>query len=471
MIRAYLEHVKSGKIDIVDYVTKALDSCKKINSEYNYFNVICEKEAIEQAKSVSKKLKEKKAGKLAGLIVSIKDNICVKGVESTATSRILKNYKPLFDSTVVERLKKEDAIIIGKTSCDEFGFGSFNVNVGLDYKIPKNPFDRNRTTGGSSGGSGGITQKADFVHVSIAESTGGSIECPAAFCGVIGFCPTYGFVSRNGLISYANSFDKIGIMAKDAEDIRLVMDVISGTDESDSTSLKLDKAKILNEISGKKIMIGLIKEAFGEGLDEEVNAAARTFIEKMKEQGYQVEEVSLPLTYKYGIAVYYILTACEASTNLACLCGLRYGQESNTKCIDFDSYFSDIRTKHFNMESKRRILLGTFARMAGYRDAYYIRATKIRTKIIEEYKELFKKYDFLISPTMPILPPKFSDIAKMEPLKVYLSDVLTVGPNLAGIPHISIPVSQKKPVGLMLMADHLKDGKLINFTNKLEAMK
>ena len=437
-------------------VTKVLEECKAINKEHHYFTVLCEKEA----------LKKSAKGKLSGLFVTIKDNICVKGVESTATSRMLKGYKPLFDATIVAKLKKEGAVVLGKTSCDAFGFGSFNVNVGLDYKIPTNPFDTNRSTGGSSGGAAGITQKASFSHVAIAESTGGSIECPAAYCGVIGFVPSYGRISRNGLISYANSLDKIGLMSKKVDELKQVLEVVSGFDPADGTSLKEE----LDLTSKKKFKIGLIKEGLGKGVDTGIIQSMKEVVEKLRKKGVVVEEVSLPLTFTYGVAAYYIIAMCEASTNLSCLSGLRYGSELPKKQKSFTNYFTEVRSKHFNQESKRRIMLGTFARMAGYRDAYYIKATKARTKIINEYKKLFQKYDVLLSPTMPTVAPTFKEIDKMTPLQNYMMDQLTVGPNLAGVPHASIPIGEKEgmPVGLMAITDHFKEGTLLSFLKQVE---
>jgi aspartyl-tRNA(Asn)/glutamyl-tRNA(Gln) amidotransferase subunit A len=501
MITEHIKKVKAGEIDLVEYTKSALESAKKINHDFAYFSDICEDEALEQAKKIERDIKKDiKPGKLAGLIVSVKENICVKDVESTAGSRILKGYKPVFDATVIERLKSEGSIIIGKTIQDEFGFGSFSTNVGLDVKIPKNPFDKERATGGSSGGSAGITNKAEFSHVSIAESTGGSIECPASFCGIVGFCPTYGRLSRYGLISYADSLDKIGIMAKNVKDIAPVLEVMSGFDEMDATSLKdqLDlkhvehdksielennpagqgkDAKHDNDIKLDKhhrFRIGLIKESMTDSVDKEIRHAVKKIVDELELEGHYVDEVSLPLTFRFGIPAYYIISTSEASTNLMRFCGIRYGQESGVKNKSFVDYFTEIRSQHFNEESKRRIMLGTFARMVGYRDAYYIKATKVRTLIIDEYKNLFKKYDILISPTMPIVAPKFSDIKKMTPLQNFMMDILTVGPNLAGIPHASQPIGEKiiekdrMPIGMMANADHLNEGLLLNFMQVVE---
>ena len=464
----FIKKVQKKEIDVVEHTEKVISECKKINSEYHYFNEISENIALELAKAVAKNPK----GKLAGLPISVKDCICVKGVESRAGSRILEGYKPVFDATVIERIKKEGGIIIGKTAQDEFGFGSFSVNVGLGMNIPLNPFDKQRSCGGSSGGSGGITQKAEFPHISIGESTGGSIESPASFCGVIGFCPTYGRVSRYGLMDYANSFDKIGPMAKSMKDAALMMDIISGFDKNESTTIDKPAEKYTNyigkEIKGMKI--GVIKDAFGEGADKEVLDAVWSGVKKLESAaGIKYEEVSLPITMKYGLAAYYLLATAEASTNLARYCGMRYGKHESLQG-GFNEYFTKVRSLNLTPEAKRRIMLGTFTRMAGYRDAYYLKATKVRTLIIEEYKKAFKKYDVLVSPVSPTLPPLFKDIEKLTPLQNYMADIMTVGPNLAGIPHASIPAgfAGKLPVGMMLMTDHLQEGKLMQIGSVIE---
>lgn len=417
---------------------------EKINKEYNFFNVICN-------------IQEKKSGKLKDLNISVKDCICVKGIESKAGSKILEGYKPVFDATVIERVKNEGAIIIGKTSQDEFGFGSFSVNT---YNIPKNPYDKTRSCGGSSGGSAGITKKLSELkikHVAIAESTGGSIACPASFCGVYGFTPSYGVVSRYGLIDYANSLDKIGLMADNLTDIKKVFDIIKGYDEKDSTSLKEELNK-----DDKIKKVAVIKESLN--VDKEIKDL---ILKTVKQKFGDYDLISLPLAEKYAIPVYYILAMAESSTNLAKYCGMRYGASLELKG-NFDEYFSSVRTEYFGQETKRRIILGTFTRMAGYRDAFYLKAAKLRNLIIQEYKKAFKKYDLIISPTMPVIAPKFSEIEKLTPLQNYMMDILTVGPNLAGLPHISCNCGfiDKMPVGIMYIADHLNDYKLLN--EKLE---
>ncbi|MBI2208159.1 Asp-tRNA(Asn)/Glu-tRNA(Gln) amidotransferase subunit GatA [Candidatus Woesearchaeota archaeon] len=440
MIKEFVEKVKNNEIDIVEHTHKIIDECKKINKEYNYFNVISEDLAIEQANEIKKQLKQSnknlKNKKLLGVAVSAKDAICVKGVESTAGSRILKGYKPLFDATAIKRAVEQGAIIIGKTAQDEFGFGSFSVNVGLGFAVPKNPFDKTRACGGSSGGAAGIAQKASFPHIALGESTGGSIAAPASFCGVFGLTPTYGRVSRYGLIDYGNSLDKIGTMGKNAYDAALLLESIAGFDNNESTTINEPIEKYSESINkkNKNMRIGVIKETFKD-IDKKVEKSIRYGIKKLEENNAKVEEVSLSLPIKYGLAAYYILATSEASTNLAKYCGMRYGASEKLEG-SFNEYFTKVRSEHFGTESKRRIILGTFARMSGYRDAYYIKAAKIRAKIIDEYKKLFKKYDAL----------------------------------LAGLPHLNVPVGfiDKLPVGMMIIGDHLEEGKLLQLGSLFE---
>jgi aspartyl-tRNA(Asn)/glutamyl-tRNA(Gln) amidotransferase subunit A len=472
-MKGHIKNVKSGKVDIISYTEETLKECEDINKEYNFFTTIDTNHTLGQAKEIAAAVENKKENPLAGIMISVKDCICVKDMESTASSTILKGYKPLFHATAIARLIDAGAIIIGKTAADEFGFGSFAKNTGPGIPVPVNPINTEHATGGSSGGCGGITKKlgdSRKAHVSLAESTGGSIVCPASFCGVIGFCPTYGAISRYGLIPYANSLDKIGLMATKVDDISPVFEVIKGFDEKDGTSLRTDIP--LNIDTSKIKKIAVIKESLREGIDKEIIAQTRKVIEQLKEKGITVDEVSLPKNFKYGISSYYITATCEASTNLSCLSGLRYGVESDKKGKTFRQYFSEIRSKNFSEEAKRRILLGTFARMTGYRDAYYIRASKIRTLIIEEYKEIFKEYDVILSPTMPVVAPKFSEIEKMTPIQHYMMDILTVGPNLAGMPHGTVPSGEKEgmPIGIMGIADHCKEEKLLSFMKIVEEL-
>ncbi len=448
-VQEFIKKIQNKEIDIVEHTYKVLEETKKIDKEYNYFTTICDEFALELAT----KVKKNPIGKLAGLPISVKDCICVKDVESSAGSEILKGYKPVFNATVVERVIKEGGIIIGKTTQDEFGFGSFSVNT---KKIPKNPFNKNHTTGGSSGGSAGFTQKIDFPHLSIAESTGGSIAMPASFCGVTGLTPTYGLVSRYGLIDYASSLDKIGTMSQSNEDAFFLLDIIKGYDKKDSTSLKENDQN--NKFNGK---VAIIKEAF-DVVDENIKDLILNKLDK-----YEI--ISLPNTFKYSLPCYYLISLSEASTNLAKYTGLRYGA---TEMLDnyYNDFFTKIRSKYFSDEAKRRIILGTFARMAGFRDAYYLKAMKVRTLIINEYQKILSKYDVLISPSCTKTAPRFDEIEKLSPLEHYKMDILTVGPNLAGLPHISFNIGSinKLPIGMMAISNLLGETKLSEFSRNFE---
>jgi aspartyl-tRNA(Asn)/glutamyl-tRNA(Gln) amidotransferase subunit A len=450
---------KKGDIDIVKNTKETLKEIKDINKDHNYFLTIDEEYSVKEAKRISKLGK----GRLFGVPFSIKDAICVKDMESKAGSKILEGYSPVFDATVVEKIKSEGGIIVGKTNQDVFGFGSFNVNVGIGNKAPLNPFDKKRTTGGSSGGGSGIAQKISRPLVSITESTGGSIVAPASYCGVYGLCPTYGRISRYGLITYSNSMDKIGVTSKNIEDVALVMEVISGHDERDSTSIKKDVPKFTKQVSDK-FKIALVKESIGKGVQDGVKTNLMKSIEKLK-----YDLVSLPLTFGISVQDYYLISMSEVSTNLSNLCGLRYGVQEKPTGMNFNEYFSIIRSKNFTKEAKRRIILGTYARMSGFRDAYYLKALKVRTKIIEEYKNIFKKYDLIVTPTMPNIAPKFTEIDKMTPLENYMMDIMTAGPNLAGFPHLNIPngLSKKMPTGMLVIANHFEEQKLLDFARSL----
>ena len=469
----FIEKIRNNEIDIVEHTEKIIKECREINREYNYFNTISDELALKQAHEIKKLIKNKdksvKNKKLLGVAVSAKDSICVKGVESTAGSRILKGYRPLFNATVIEKVIKEGGIIIGKTSQDEFGFGSFSVFSG--FKIPKNPIDKERSCGGSSGGAAGLAKKADFPHISLGESTGGSIAAPASFCDVFGLTPTYGRGSRYGLLDYGNSLDKIGPIGKTCYETALLQEAIAGYDPNDSTSLNAqvdEYTQVIGEpVKGMKI--GIIKEAFGKGNDKSVEKHVNDGIGRLKEEGVKFEEISLDLPVKYGLATYYMIATSEASTNLAKYCGMRYGAFEKLEG-SFNEYFTKVRSANFGDEAKRRIIMGTFARMSGFRDAYYIKAAKVRTLIINEYKKAFKKFDALVSPSVPILPPKFSEIEKLTPLQNYMMDIMLVGPNIAGLPHLSVPVGYEKnlPVGMLLTGDHLQESKLLKLGSVFE---
>ena len=403
-----------------------------------------------------------------GIPISVKDCLCTKGIRTTAGSKILENYVPPFDAHVVEKIKKI-GYVIGKTAMDEFGFGTFSMNCA--FGIPKNPIDPSRSCGGSSGGAACITAALpeSIPHIAIAESTGGSISCPAAFCGIVGITPTYGRTSRYGMIDYASSLDKIGIIGKNCFDAAFGLTKIAGFDKRDSTTIdqkEEDYTECL-EKDPSKLKIGVPKEYFA-GVDEEVAQEIWRQIKKLESLGIKYEEFSLPST-KYALPAYYIIAMSEASTNLAKFCGIRYGETLEIKG-DYNEFFSKVRGKYFGKEAKRRCLMGTFYRKAGYRDKYYLKALKVRGHLINEFKSAFQKYDCLVTPTMPLIAPKFTEIAELTPVQHYAMDILTVGPNLCGVPHLSVPVGHSKgmPVGLHIIGDHLQEGKVFQLGSWVE---
>lgn len=434
-----------------------LEQAHRINRRYRAFNHVAEA------------LDAEGGGLLAGVFVSVKDNVCVKGMPSTAGSRVLEGYMPPFDATVVAKCRLEGAAILGKTAQDEFGFGTFNVNT--PYNVPLNPHDTERSPGGSSGGAAVVTSVAEFPHLAIAESTGGSISCPASFCGVVGITPTYGRTSRWGLIDFANSLDKIGCMGRTVREAALLLSVISGPDGYDSTVLHAPVEDYVAQAGEpvEGLRVGVPREYFGEGVDRGVSEAVWGGVKRLEDQGADVREVSLPFT-RYSLSSYYIIAMAEASTNLAKFCGLRYGLHLPLEG-SFDEYFSAVRSAGFGDEAKRRIILGTYARMAGYRDAYYLKALKVRTRVIEDFRRVFKSVDVLAAPTMPVVAPRFDEIADMEPIQHYMMDILTVAPNIAGVPMVSVPCGESHgmPVGLHVMADYLGEGTMIRAAAAVEA--
>lgn len=430
------------------FLEKVHGTCVKAKELYNCFVTVVKPESF-------------------GIPFSVKDCLCTKNVLTTAGSRILHNYIPPFDATSVKLLKDNGFVLIGKTTMDEFGFGSFNVNTEI---VPKNPWNPEHVCGGSSGGAACFTALADFPHLALAESTGGSISCPASFCGVVGLTPTYGVVSRYGLIDYANSLDKIGIMAKTVMQAAAGLSIIGKKDEKDSTSVGGEQDYIKYCKIFPKMTVAIPKEYF-KNLDENVEKKVWEAIKELEAEGIEYEEVSLPMT-EYSLAAYYIIATSEASTNLAKFCGMRYGLHLPLEG-NFNEYFAKVRTSGFGEEAKRRIILGTYARMSGFRDQFYLKALKIRRIIIDEFKKVFKNFDCILAPTMPIPAPKFEEVEELSPLQHYMTDVLTVPINLAGMPHLSIPCGFTKglPIGLHMLADHFQEGKIISLANLYEQIR
>jgi aspartyl-tRNA(Asn)/glutamyl-tRNA(Gln) amidotransferase subunit A len=461
-----LQKLVSGEISLEDNVKHFLSEIEK-KKELNAYNFVFSESAVEQARLVSEKIKNNNYGRLAGMVVAIKDVLSIKDKPTTCSSKILKNFTALYTATAVQKLIDEDAIIIGKTNCDEFAMGSSNENSGFGPVL--NPVDKTRVPGGSSGGSA-VAVAAGLCDVSLGTDTGGSIRQPAAFCGVYGLKPTYSRVSRYGLTAFASSFDTIGPFANTPEDAALTLEVISGRDEKDSTSVEKEVPEFFGEIAklDRKLKIGIPKEYFGEGLNEEIRTKILTVIEKLKEKGFEVSEISLPHN-EYTIAAYYILTTAEASSNLARYDGARYGYRSDNSGSLIEMY-GNSRSEGFGKEVKRRIMLGTYVLSAGYYDAYYRKAQKVRRLIKNDFDEAFKKVDVIMGPASPCLPFKIGEKSE-DPLEMYLSDIYTTSANLAGIPGISVPIganSEGLPIGLQILAGQFDELKLLQMSYFLE---
>ena len=400
-----------------------------------------------------------------GFTFSAKDNLTSIDFESTAGSKILEGYRAPFDATPIKKMKEAGGILIGKTNMDEFGFGTFCTNSA--FGIPKNPFDLNRSCGGSSGGSACAAAVLDD-HVSLGVSTGGSIVCPASFCGVYGLAPSYGRVSRYGLIDYGNSLDKVGLLSFKASDLRKYLPIISGKDVHDPTSCVQPELR-LGERKLKSVAVP--KEAVeGDGISKDVMKGFEESLEMLRSMSIDVEYISMP-TLKYSIPAYYVIATSEASTNLARFCGMRYGQQDGDLTLKFDDYFTSFRSKYFGDEAKRRILLGTFTRMVGYADRYYNKALQVREAIIADYKKQFERFDAVVTPTMPFVSPRFDDISKMSALDSYKADFLTVPPNITGMPHMSVPCgySEGMPIGLLFTSDHWNEDVLIDIAERWDS--
>ena len=456
--------IKENKISLVENVKEFLNRIEQ-RKNLNAFNFVFGDEALQLAEIIEQKIKFKNHGKLAGAVIAIKDVLAYKDHPLTCSSKILSNFISVYTATAVQKLIDEDAIIIGKTNCDEFAMGSSNENSAFGTVL--NPIDESRVPGGSSGGSA-VAVAADLCDASLGTDTGGSIRQPAAFCGIYGLKPTYGRVSRFGLTAFASSFDTIGPFAKNVEDLSLILDVISGKDENDSTSVnsELINFSAQKDVS-KNFTIGLPNEYFGEGLDAEIRNAILSVVEKLKSKGFEIKEISLPLT-EYNIATYYILTTAEASSNLARFDGARYGYRSGNSDT-LEAMYINSRTEGFGNEVKRRIMLGTYVLSAGYYDAYYKKAQKVRRLIKEDFDRAFSEVDLILTPTTPTVAFKLGEKSN-DPLKMYLSDIYTTSANLAGIPGLNIPIEKNKdglPIGLQILTNRFEEEILFSFAKVL----
>lgn len=456
--------VKENKLSLIDNVKDFLSGIEK-RKNLNAFNFVFSEEALIKAEEIERKIKSGKNGKLAGTVIAIKDVLAYKDHPLTCSSKILSNFISIYSSTVVQKLIDEDAIIIGKTNCDEFAMGSSNENSAFGPVL--NPIDESRVPGGSSGGSA-VAVAADLCDVSLGTDTGGSIRQPAAFCGVFGLKPTYGRVSRYGLTAFASSFDTIGPFAKNVDDIALVMSVISGKDANDSTSIKSARIDYpIKNLTGQNIKIGIPKEYFGEGLDSEIRVRILDLIDELKKTGFEINEISLPMT-EFNIATYYILTTAEASSNLARYDGARYGYRSKNSSTLEEMYINS-RTEGFGDEVKRRIMLGTYVLSSGYYDAYYRKAQKVRRLIKEDFDKAFAQVDLILTPTTPSVAFKLGEKSN-DPLQMYLSDIYTTSANLAGIPGLNIPIGNNQgglPIGMQILSKQFGENLLLQFTKFL----
>ncbi|AKL95861.1 glutamyl-tRNA(Gln) amidotransferase subunit A [Clostridium aceticum] len=468
-----IEEIKEGyskkaftvKEVVKAYYERIADKEEKVNA----LITLCEEEALRTAEEMDQKLEKGEAlGLLGGIPVVIKDNICTKGIATTCASKMLQDFIPPYDATIVEKLKEAGAIIIGKANMDEFAMGSSTENSA--FKTTRNPWHLQKVPGGSSGGSAAALA-AGFAPLTIGSDTGGSIRQPAAFCGVVGLKPTYGLISRYGLIAFASSLDQIGPFGKTVKDCSLALQVMQGKDPMDATSYQGGYTEdymvdLEKKVTGLKI--GLPKEFFQEGLDEEIHHSIKEAIKLLEEMGAVVEEFSLPIV-DTGLSAYYILSSAEASSNLARYDGVRYGYRPEA-FEGIQELMMKSRTKAFGKEVKRRIMLGTYVLSSGYYDAYYKKAMMMKEKIRATFKEAFAKYDVILSPTSPVLPFGVGEKTE-DPLEMYLSDIYTVNINIAGLPAITIPCGfskSKLPIGLQLIGDHYAEKKLLTVAHQLE---
>lgn len=468
-----IEKIREGLIKkefSAEELTKMyLEKIEKEDKKIGAFLTLSQDLALSQAKKIDEMIsKKKELPILAGVPAAIKDNILVEGVRCTAGSKILENYIAPYDATVTKKLKEAGAIILGKTNLDEFAMGSSTENSA--FFPTKNPLDLNRVPGGSSGGSAAAVA-ADFCVFALGSDTGGSIRQPASFCGIVGLKPTYGAVSRFGLIAFASSLDQIGPMAKNVKDCKIVFDVIKGRDEMDSTSVAKESRSF--ELKIGELIIGVPKEYFVEGIEPEVKKAIQKAIEKYEKIGVKIEEISLPHT-EYALPCYFIISRAEASSNLARYDGMKYGyseiKNSKSEVRDLKEVYFKSREKGFGREVKRRIILGTYVLSAGYYEAYYLRALKVRTLIKNDFENAFKKVDAIFTPTSPNLPFFLREKVD-DPLKMYLSDIYTVSVNLAGLPAISIPVGKvgNLSVGLQIIARPFEEEKIFKLATLYES--
>lgn len=453
--------LKERKVSAVELTEAMLDRVRKVDPDLGCYITVAEEEALARAREVQSRIdKGDVKSPLAGIPMALKDNMCTEGVATTCGSKILHNFVPPYSSTVAKKLHDADSILLGKLNMDEFAMGGSTENS--YFKLTKNPWDMERVPGGSSGGSAASVAAREAVFA-LGSDTGGSIRQPASFCGVVGLKPTYGLVSRFGLVAFASSLDQIGPLTRDVTDCALVLNAISGHDSMDSTSADIEypdyTKALINNVKGMKI--GIPREYIGEGINSEVKKAILDSIETLSKLGAECEEFSLPIT-EYAIPAYYLIACAEASSNLARYDGVKYGYRAE-KYTDLMDLYKQTRSEGFGAEVKRRIMLGTYALSSGYYDAYYKKALQVRTLIKNEFDEAFRKYDLVIGPTAPTTAYKIGEKTD-DPLEMYLGDIYTVSVNIAGLPGLVVPCgldSRNLPIGLQLIGKPFDESTLL----------
>ncbi len=456
------EKIKNKELTITEINKAYIDRINEKEKDVQAFITLTTDEALEKAKNIEEKInKGEIKGELAGIPIGIKDNICINGVKTTCASKMLENFVAPYNATVIEKINDKNMINLGKTNMDEFAMGSSTETS--YFKKTKNPWDLSRVPGGSSGGSAAAVA-SDMVPWALGSDTGGSIRQPAGCCGIVGLKPTYGLVSRYGLIAYASSLDQIGTFTKDVKDTSILLNVIAGHDDKDTTSAKREKKDytkaLKNDVKGLKIAVP--KEFFGDGINKEVKENIEKAIEKYKELGAIIEEVSLDIA-NYALATYYIIACAEASSNLGRFDGIRYGYRSQ-KFNNLRDIYINSRSEGFGDEVKRRIILGTYVLSSGYYDAYYKKAQQVRTLVKSRFDEVFENHDIILTPTAPTTAFKIGEKSD-NPLEMYLSDICTVSVNIAGLPGLSMPCgvdSKGMPVGMQLIGKRFDEETLLN---------
>lgn len=462
----YVQEVQNGNISAEDFTAKTLERITDVDDKLHAFLSVNE-QAINQAREIDKKIKSgDKVGACFGMPISIKDNMCIKDIKTTCGSKMLENFIAPYDATVISKLKKQDAIFVGKVNLDEFAMGlttEFSA-----FGPSKNPWNTKYVPGGSSGGSA-VSVSAFECVASLGSDTGGSVRNPASFCSTVGYKPTYGLISRYGLISYANSIEQIGPLTRTVKDAAFMLNLIAGLDPNDNTTINNKNENYLlgidSGIQGKKI--GIIKEMVGDGIDPAVLSATKDAISKLEGLGATCEEISLDMV-KYSVAAYYTITATEAGSNLARYDNLRYGYDFPLEGYEFNSYIAKAR-RNFGPEVTRRMIIGGFVPSAGHAGKYFLKAMKVKSKLTKEINDAFKRFDLLIAPTVPILPFKLGEKID-DPVSLFLVDINTVTANLTGKPAISVPfaISNGLPIGMQLFADSMQDKLLLQAAHALE---